>query len=188
VGCIGGWSVRSDYGRVQRASEGRGAWRCCCGVPLGWAGVALRRHHHAVQVPVKNGLRRGRGAREWYTRSRHAGRAVWFTSTWMVRRARSCSSGLASGNRSVGSRQVGRQGDSVGGERWRADPIWSSRWSWRRPGRAWGGGMSSLRDGARLGFLQVRRVLVGGSRWWVIEERGVLAGWPLAPPSSLDAK
>jgi hypothetical protein len=37
---VGGEMARSLSARVQRVSERKVAWRCRCGAPRGWAGVA----------------------------------------------------------------------------------------------------------------------------------------------------
>jgi hypothetical protein len=126
---VGGWLVQSQWRRFQsgyggfQTRPGRVCGRGC------WAGVALRRHHRAVLVHVKGGVRRGRGARECDARSGRAGRPDRLTSTWTGRRAWSCSSGSASGNRSVGSWQVWRRGDGSGGGRWRSASTWYPQWA-----------------------------------------------------------
>jgi hypothetical protein len=88
VSGIGGWSVWPLLGRVQRPSGANDAWRCFYGAPDGWAGVASRRHHRAMQTCVKSRARRGAGARERHTRSGHAGRPARAMLAWTGRRAR----------------------------------------------------------------------------------------------------
>jgi hypothetical protein len=98
VSGIGGGSVWPLLGRVQRSNRGNNARQGFYDAPEGWAGVASRRCHRAVQTCVKSRARGDAGARERRTRSGRAGQPGGIALAWLGIGARSASRFSAAGN------------------------------------------------------------------------------------------